>query len=78
VRAQAHRLGRQNQHIQIVRQVRQSRFDNAIHQHRIHTQWQMRAMLLGGRHRQQGDGARGLAAGLHLRKFQRAQVSPVA
>ena len=74
--AQAHGLRGQKQHTQRIGQMRQGRRHHALHQHRVHTQRQVRAMLLGGRHGQHRNGLRRLARRLPPGKVLRGMVSP--
>ena len=72
--AAAHRLRRQKKHRQASRQMRQRMGYHAIDQVGVHTQRQVRAMLLSGGQRQHGDAARRVK----LRKICGVEVGPKA
>ena len=70
----AYGLGGQHQHAGAGGQMRQGSSHKSIRQQRVHPQRQVRAMLLGGTHRQQGH-----AAGcIQMGKVVRTQLGPIA
>jgi hypothetical protein len=71
-------LGRQYQHWQICSQLRQSGTYDRIHQITVDRQREMRSVLLGGTHRQNGNDPTDVRRTMQRKKVTRRQVGPVA